>query len=148
MMVPDANLLIYSVNADSPFHRRAKTWMEEALNGKETVGLSWDVLVAFIRITTRRSIFASPVSVEEAFEYIEAWLARPSVTLLHPGPKHFSILRELLMAVGKGGNLTSDAHLAALAIEHGAKLCSSDYDFARFPRLNWSNPLEGNTLKL
>jgi predicted nucleic acid-binding protein len=70
------------------------------------------------------------------------------VTLVHPGPKHFSILRELLMAVGTGGNLTSGAHLAALAIENGAELCSSDYDFGRFPRLKWSNPLEGNTLKL
>jgi toxin-antitoxin system PIN domain toxin len=147
MILPDLNLLIYSVNADSPFHRGAKTWMEETLNGKETVGLSWGVLVAFIRITTRRNIFAKPVLVEEAFEYIEAWLAHPSVTLVHPGPRHFSILRELLMAVGTGGNLTSDAHLAALAIEHGAELCSSDYDFGRFPRLNWSNPLEGNTLK-
>jgi uncharacterized protein len=88
------------------------------------------------------------LSVEIALSTVGTWLARPSVTLVHPGPKHFSILRELLMAVGTGGNLTSDAHLAALAIEHGAKLCSSDYDFGRFPRLNWSNPLEGNTLKL
>ena len=148
MIVPDANLLIYSVNADSPFHRRAKTWIEETLNGKDAIGLSWSVLTAFIRITTRRNTYAKPVSVEESFEYIEAWLAHPAVTLVHPGPKHFSILRELLVGVGTGGNLTSDAHLAALAIEHGAELCSSDYDFGRFPRLNWSNPLEGNTLKL
>ena len=147
MILPDANLLIYSVNADSPFHRDAKSWVEETLNGKETVGFSWNVLIAFIRITTRRSIFANPVSVEEAFSYIEAWLSYPSVTLVQPGHRHFSVLRELLLGVGTGGNLTSDAHLAALAIEHGAELCSTDIDFSRFPRLKWSNPLERNTLK-
>ena len=147
MILPDANLLIYATDAESPLHRRAKHWLEQILSGPQTVALSWSTLLAFVRLTTSRSAFRTPLPVEVALDTVGVWLAQPSVTLVHPGPKHFSILRELLVAAGTAGNLTSDAHLAALAIEHGAELCSSDYDFGRFPRLNWSNPLEGHTLK-
>lgn len=141
MILLDANLLIYAVNEDSPSHRKAKLWLESALHGRQTVGFSWHVLLAFLRLTTRPGLFRNPLGVDTAFELVEAWLEQPSVTVVHPGPRHAGILRELLLPLGTGGNLTSDAHLAALAIEHGAELCSSDADFARFHGVNWTNPL-------
>jgi uncharacterized protein len=147
MILLDVNLLIYAIDSEAPLHRRAKQWLEQVLSEPETVAISWSTVLAFLRLTTSRRMYRTPLPVEVALNTVGTWLAHPSVTLVHPGAKHFSILRELLIAVGMGGNLTSDAHLAALAIEHGAELCSSDYDFGRFPRLNWSNPLEGNTLK-
>ena len=148
MILPDVNLLIYAVDVEAPMHRRAKQWLEQVLSEPQTVAISWSTVLAFVRLTTSRRMYRAPLPVEVALNTVGIWLAHPSVTLVHPGPRHFSIWRELLMTVGTGGNLTSDAHLAALAIEHGAELCSSDYDFGRFPRLKWSNPLEGNTLKL
>jgi toxin-antitoxin system PIN domain toxin len=141
MILLDANLLIYAVNEDAPPHRKAKSWLESAISGPDTVGFSWNVLVAFVRLTTRPALFRNPLTVEIAFGLIESWLDQPSTTVIHAGPRHLRILRDLLLPVGTGGNLTSDAHLAALAIEHGAELCSSDHDFARFPGLKWSNPL-------
>jgi toxin-antitoxin system PIN domain toxin len=148
MILPDVNLLIYAVDVEAPMHRRAKQWLEQVLSDPQTVAISWSTVLAFMRLTTSRRMYRAPLPIEVALNTVGTWLAHPSVTLVHPGPKHFSILRELLMAVGTGGSLTSGAHLAALAIENGAELCSSDYDFGRFPRLKWSNPLEGNTLKL
>lgn len=141
MILVDANLLIYAVNQDAPLHRRAKSWLESAFSGPETVGLSWNVLLAFLRLTTRQGLFRRPLPVEAAFDLVAAWLDQPSSTVLHPGPRHLAILRDLLLPMGAGGNLVSDAHLAALAIEHGAQLCSSDADFARFPGLKWRNPV-------
>ena len=143
MIVVDANLLLYAVNADSEHHVRAKAWLESALMGGEAVGLPWNVLLAFLRLTTRPGVFKTPLAVSAALDIVAGWLALDSVVLAHPGPNHFRILRDLLTAAGTGGNLTSDAHLAALAIEHGAVLCSLDGDFARFPRLSWKNPLAG-----
>lgn len=141
MILLDANLLIYAIDKDAFLHRKAKSWLESAISGPGTVGLSWNVLLAFLRLTTRPGLFRNPLSVEAAFDLIASWLDQPSVTVVHAGPQHLRILRELLLPMGTGGNLTSDAHLAALAIEHGAELCSSDTDFARFPGLKWSNPL-------
>ncbi len=141
MILLDANLLIYAVNQDAPLNRRAKSWLEEAISGPDTIGLSWNVLLAFLRLTTRPGLFGNPLRLETAFDLIASWLDQPSVTVVHAGPRHTRILRELLLPMGTGGNLTSDAHLAALAIEHGAELCSSDADFARFPGLKWRNPL-------
>ena len=115
--------------------------MEHAISGRETVALPWNVVLAFLRLTTRSGLFRRPLSVAAALDLIASWLERDSVTLIHPGPKHYQLLRELLLERGTGGNLTSDAHLAALAIEHGAQLCSLDGDFSRFPGLNWRNPL-------
>ena len=137
----DANLLLYSVNENAVFQKKAESWLEAAVSGRESVGLSWTVILAFLRLTTRAGLFKHPLSVEAAFEIVAAWIEQDAVTLIHPGPRHFQILRDLLVSAGTGGNLTSDAHLAALAIEHGAVLCSLDADFARFPRLNWKNPL-------
>jgi len=141
MILLDANLLIYAVNQDAPHHRKAKSWLESALSGRQTVGFSWDVLLAFLRLTTRPSLFQRPLPLEDAFDLISDWLEQPSATIVHPGPRHADILRDLLRPLGTGGNLTSDAHLAALAIEQGAELCSSDTDFARFHGVRWINPL-------
>jgi hypothetical protein len=141
MILLDANLLIYAINADAPLNRKAKSWLESALSGPETVGFSWIVLLAFLRLTTRPGLFRHPLPVDTAFGVVASWLDRDSAAIVHPGPRHFEVLRELLQPLGAGGNLTSDAHLAALAIEHRAELCSSDTDFARFHGLKWRNPL-------
>jgi uncharacterized protein len=141
MIIIDANVLIYAVNSNSPLHRKAKAWLEDALSGPDTVGLSWTVLLAFLRLTTRSGIFETPLPVETAFDVVDAWLAQSSVVTVDPTAQHLRVVRDLLLPLGTGGNLTSDAHLAALAIEHGAELCSSDSDFGRFPRLRWRNPL-------
>jgi len=141
MILLDANLLIYAVNADAPLNRKAKSWLESALSGQETVGFSWNVLLAFLRLTTRSGLFRHPLTVDTAFDLMASWLRQPSATIVHPGQRHLQVLRELLEPLGTGGNLTSDAHLAALAIEHRAELCSSDTDFARFNGLKWRNPL-------
>ena len=141
MIIVDANLLIYAVNRDAPLHGKAKAWLEAAISGTETIGLSWTVLLAFLRLTTRTGLFQRPLPVETAFDMVDAWLQEPLVTVVEPTARHLTTLRDLVAPLGTGGNLTSDAHLAALAIEHNAQLCSTDNDFARFPRLRWRNPL-------
>jgi toxin-antitoxin system PIN domain toxin len=141
MILLDANLLIYAVNADAPLHRKAKSWLEAALSGQETVGFPWNVLLAFLRLTTRPGLFRRPLPADTAFGLVASWLDQPSAVIVHPGPRHLQVLRELLLPLGTAGNLTSDAHLAALAIEHRAELYSSDADFARFHGLKWRNPL-------
>jgi uncharacterized protein len=142
MILIDANLLIYAVNRDAPLHAKAKAWLEDVLSGTETVGFSWNVLLAFLRLTTRAGLFHQPLSAETAFRVVEGWLGEPPVTVLEPGPEHLRLLRDLVLPLGTGGNLTSDAHLAALAIEHGATLCTTDADFSRFPRVRWKNPVQ------
>lgn len=114
---------------------------DDTIASPDSVGLSWNVLLAFLRVVTRPNLFRNPLPVETALDLMALWLDQPNVTVVDAGPRHLRILRELLLSLGSGGNLTSDAHLAALAIEHGAELCSSDADFARFPGLRWSNPL-------
>ena len=141
MILLDVNLLIYAVNEDSPSHKKAKSWLEGAVSGTETVGLPWIVLLAFLRLTTRAGLFQKPLSVNAAFDLVDAWLRRPSVTVPEPGPRHLQMMRDLVSPLGTGGNLTSDAYLASIAIEHGAELCSTDNDFERFGRLRWRNPL-------
>jgi uncharacterized protein len=141
VIVLDVNILIYAVNRDAPLHSRAKSWLESTISGTETVGVPWTVLLAFLRLTTRPGLFRNPMPLATAFDMIDAWMEQPSVDIIEPGPRHRTILRGLLSALGTGGNLTSDAHLAALALEHQAELCSSDHDFLRFPGLRWRNPL-------
>jgi toxin-antitoxin system PIN domain toxin len=141
MIVPDANLLLYAINKDAPLHRQARSWVEATLSGDEAVGFSWNVILAFLRLTTRAGVFQNPVSVKAALEIVDGWLQQPAAQIVHPGTRHFAILRTLLGSLGTGGNLTSDAHLAAIAIEHNALLCSCDHDFARFSGLRWHNPL-------
>ena len=141
MIIVDVNLLIYAVNEDSRDHKKASSWLEAAVSGTETVGLPWVVLLAFLRLTTRTGLFQKPLTVEAAFNLVDAWLQQPSVTVPEPTARHLQTMRDLISPLGTAGNLSSDAHLAALAIEHGAELCSSDNDFGRFHRLRWRNPL-------
>lgn len=141
MIILDANLLLYAVNRDAPRHRQARTWLESMLAGSETVGFEWNVILAFLRLTTRPAVFPRPLELRKAFAIVEHWLQQPCALVVHPGDRHLLILRDLIAPLGTGGNLTSDAHLAALAIEHGAELCSCDRDFARFPGLRSRDPL-------
>ncbi len=141
MKLPDVNLLLYAIDEDSPRFEHAAPWVEDLLGGTETVALAWAVALAFVRLTTKPQVMARPFSVDEALDVVDGWLARPNVVVVHPTDRHARILRELLAPSGTGGNLASDAHLAALSIEHGAELCSSDADFSRFPGLRWRDPL-------
>jgi uncharacterized protein len=140
VIVVDVNILIYAIDEDSSRHRQAKAWLEKVLSGKEIIGLAWIVVLAFLRLTTRAGISARPLTIEAALDVVSDWLDHPNVSILQPGPQHAHILRTLLLETGAGGNMTTDAHLAALAIEHGAQLCSFDYDFARFSGLKWRDP--------
>ncbi len=141
MRLPDVNLLVYAYDTRSPKHLAASTWLEETLSGSETVAFAWLTLLGFIRICTNRTAVGSPWSVEQSLDVVDSWLAQPIATVVHPTRRHPAVLRDLLTPLGAGGNLTSDAHLAALAIEHGATLCSHDNDFSRFAGLRWEDPL-------
>ena len=141
MKLVDVNLLIYAVNRDAPEHRNAKRWFESAVSGAESIGIAWTVILAFLRITTRPGILQRPLVQEAAIGYIDEWLALPNVELVVPGDGHWRILSNLLRANGTLGNLTSDAHLAALALENGADVYSADYDFQRFQGVKHVNPL-------
>lgn len=142
MKVTDVNLLLYAVDSSSPRHAAARQWLEAQLSGVETFAFPVSVLLAFVRLSTQARIFSSPFTPDEAFDLVEEWLAQPCATTIGPGDRHLVLVRELLEPFGAAGNLVSDAHLAALAIEHGAELCSADNDFARLPRVRWSNPLD------
>lgn len=142
MIVPDVNLLIHAYNAESTVHDQARAWWERTLNDPAPVGLAWTVLLGYLRIGTHPRILANPLPIAHAVAHVEAWLAQPQVSLLHPGERHASILFGLLRGLGTAGNLTSDAHLAALAIEHQADLRTTDADFSRFSGLRWENPLQ------
>lgn len=141
MLLPDANLLIYAVNRAAPAHDPARAWLEQVLSGTTPVALPWLVILAFIRITTHPRIFANPLEPDAALEYVSGWMEQPHVSILHPGNRHWLILSRLLRRDGTAGNLTHDAHLAAIAIEHGCTLCSADFDFLRFDELDFLNPL-------
>jgi uncharacterized protein len=142
VIVPDANLLLYAHNSAAKWHIPAKSWLESLLSGSQAVGLSWSTALGFIRIATNPKALPRPLTVAEASGEVRSWLAHPNVTILHPGERHADILFGLLEHIGVGGNLTTDAHLAALAIEYQAELHSTDADFSRFPGLRWRNPLK------
>jgi len=141
VILPDLNILIHAYNPGSATHPVARTWWEACLTGNRPVFLPWVVILGFLRLTTRPLIAANPLPVSEACEIASSWLARPQVSPLHPGYHHGEILFDLLRIAGTGGNLTTDAHLAALAIEHRVELHTTDSDFSRFPGLWWRNPL-------
>lgn len=142
MIVPDVNLLVYAYNADAPLHQRAKDWWEDALSRTERpVGLDWVVMLGFVRLMTHPAVLENPLRPEQATAPLAEWLAQPHVEVLQPGPRHLQIFESLLVGTGVAGNLSTDAHLAALAIEHKAELHSNDRDFGRFPGLRWRNPL-------
>jgi uncharacterized protein len=135
MKLVDANVLVHAANADAREHPSARKWIEAAFLGTEPIGFAWIVLLAFIRVSTRRGLLARPLRIADAFGVVEDWLRAHNAVVVHPGEDHAAILRSLLEPVGTAGNLTSDAHLAALAIEHGAELVSFDRDFNRFEGL-------------
>ena len=141
MILVDANVLIYAIDADSPHHRPARRWLEEALSATVPVGLAWIVILAFLRLTTRPGILRKPLTPEGSMAFVDEWLAQPYVHAVSPGEGHWAVLRKLLRNTGTAGNLTSDAHLAALAIELGASICSTDSDFERFPGVERISPL-------
>jgi len=128
----DANVLLYAINRQSTEHHKALGWLTAALSGDEVVGLPWASLLAFIRLSTSRRVFATPLSPAEAVNLVESWLAQPPAVAIEPTTRHASILRGLLEQAGTAGNLTTDAHIAALAIEHGATVVTFDRDFQRF----------------
>ncbi|MFT3872258.1 MAG: PIN domain-containing protein [Nocardioides sp.] len=139
-MIVDANVLLYAVDDQSPFHESARTWMDSALNGVERVGLPWASLMAFQRIITHPRATATPLTAKDAWGYVTDWLDAERAWIPSPGARHREILGRLLVSDDLRGNLVTDAHLAALALEHGTGICSFDSDFARFPDLRWLNP--------
>jgi uncharacterized protein len=139
--IVDANLLLYAYNADAPQHRAAARWLTELLKSGELIALAWVSVWAFIRIATNSRIWSNPLSAEQVFAIIEEWIAQPGVIVLQPGPLHAEILKRLIIEYGVTGPLVTDAVLAALALEHGAFLASTDQDFRRFAELKWTNPL-------
>jgi toxin-antitoxin system PIN domain toxin len=141
VILVDANILIYATDPRSRQHEQARRWLDSQLSGDTRVGLAWESLLAFMRIVTNPRVFERSLSVAIAWRHVEEWLDCECVWAPAPGPAHRSILARLLGDLGGGPRLIPDAHLAALAIEHGLALCSSDGDFARFKGLRWINPL-------
>ncbi len=141
MILMDVNLLLYAYDPASPFHRHSKEWVERVFREEKRVGLAWMTILAFLRIMTHPRV-ARPVSLQIASSIVSDWLACPCAAILSPGGRHWQILGELLPASQAAGPLVMDAHLAALAIEHGAVLCTNDRDFARFAGLQTLNPLK------
>lgn len=140
-MLVDANLLLYAVNSRAAQHEVAKSWLAEQLNGARRVGLPWQSLGAFLRISTHPRAFARPLTPAVAWERIADWLAAPAAWIPAPGASHVELLGELVTRYELRGNLIPDAQLAALALEHGLSICSADTDFARFTEVRWENPL-------
>lgn len=141
MILVDANILLYAYDASSPLHPAASAWWAQRLNEPRSVRLAWSTVLAFVRIGTHPRVFRSPLSLEEALHHVGSWLERPMVATLSPGARHWELLDRLLRTSRAAGNLVADAHLAALAVEHGATLYSTDRDFARFEGLDWNDPL-------
>ncbi len=141
MILLDANLLLYAYNTSFPQHERARSWLEGVLSRPEPVGMSWTTILAFLRIATNPRAFEAPLSPEEATACVDAWLRCPQVVILGPTDRHWEILARLLRSTRSRGPAVMDAHLAALAVEHGAVLCTTDRDFARFPGLRVCDPL-------
>jgi uncharacterized protein len=142
VILVDANVLIYAIDADSHHQRPARRWLEQALSGTTPVGLAWIVILAFLRLTTRSGILRSPLAPERALAFVDEWLAQPYVRAVSPGEGHWTILSKLLRDSGMAGNLASDAHLAAIALELGASICTTDRDFERFPGIDRVDPLQ------
>jgi uncharacterized protein len=141
MKLIDLNILLYVVNEDSAHHARVLAWWERSLNDDEPLGLPWVVLLGFLRIATNPDVFPRPLAPDAAAAKIGSWLSLDNTRLVQERDEHWNILRTLLSEAGTAGNLVTDAHLAALAISHGAELVSCDTDFARFRGLRWHNPL-------
>lgn len=142
MILIDANLLLYAYDPDSPQHGDARRWLEAVLSGHDIVRFAWVTLWAFLRISTHPRVFHRPLSAAEVHGIIASWLEQPNVTIVEPGERHLEILGTLLEGGQSSGPLVMDAALAAIAIEHGATLCTTDRDFTRYPDLQSRNPLD------
>jgi len=141
VIVPDLNLLLYATDARATRHADAHAWWAGCLNGRERVGLAWSVALGYLRIVTSPRIMEQPLAIDEAQADVESWLSRRNVVMVEPTGRHLEILAGLLGPIGVGGNLVQDAHLAALAVEHGGEIHSADGDFARFAGVRFRNPL-------
>lgn len=141
-MMVDANILLFAVDDSSPFHARATRWLTAQLNGPRRVGLPWQSLGAFLRISTHHRAAERPLGPDEAWSHVEAWLAAEPAWIPGPTDRHAQVLGALIRTHQLRGNLVPDAQMAALAIEHGLTVCSTDTDFARFPEITWENPLQ------
>jgi toxin-antitoxin system PIN domain toxin len=139
MNIPDVNVLIYAVNADAPQHTVARNWIEQAYAASDGIGLPWEVLLGFLRISTRRGILRSPLPIDAALGLVDDWLSHPAARIIAPTQRHAVVLGRLLLGSGERGPLVTDAHLAALAMEHGATLSSFDQDFDRFAGLRFEH---------
>jgi toxin-antitoxin system PIN domain toxin len=148
VILPDVNVLVHAHNIDSAAHQRARHWWDACLAGPEGVGLAWVTLLGFIRITTNPRIVARPLPVADVTARIQSWLDLPHVHVVQPSDAHFTRLRTELERLGVAGNLTTDAHLAVLAMERGYVLHSTDTDFGRFPGLRWVNPCDERSSSL
>ncbi|MDA8063233.1 MAG: PIN domain-containing protein [Actinomycetota bacterium] len=142
MNIVDANVLLYAVNADAEHHETSRGWLDGCLSGGAAVGFAWVVLLAFVRLATRPDLFPHPLAVDEAMDRVDAWLGAAPASVVGPTSAHARVVRALLAEVGAGANLVNDAHLAALAIEHRAKVVSYDNDFSRFTGVSWARPGE------
>lgn len=143
MILPDVNLLIYAHNLRAPQHGKAERWWQDCLSGNEGIALAWVVIQGFVRISTHPKIFENPMTAADVLDRVEEWLSLPHVQIIHPPASHLVTWARLLRQLGIAGNLTTDSHLAALAIERGLILHTTDADFARFPGLKWTNPIAG-----
>ena len=141
MILPDVNLLIYAHNEAAAAHARARAWWRGLMEGAEPVGLPWAVMLGFVRLSTHPAVLLEPLVPGQALARVREWLARSQVRILEPGSRHLEILEGIFATTGVGGNLTTDSHLAAVAIEHRAEIHSNDADFRRFTGLGWRNPL-------
>ena len=141
MIVPDINLLVYAYNRRNPLHEPARRWWDGLVNGTERIGVPWVVSTGFVRLMTHPRVVEHPVAPEQAVDYVREWFQFPHVISLNPGAEHLTLLRRALGAARVGANLVTDAHIAALAMEHQAEVHSNDADFSRFPGLRWRNPL-------
>jgi toxin-antitoxin system PIN domain toxin len=141
LILVDANILLYAEDSLNPNHEGARAWWDTQLSGSSIVCLCWTVLCAFIRIATNPRIFEYPLSLEQALDRVQSWLDQPCTRVIRPTERHWTIFQQMLVDGQALANLVTDAHLAALAIEHGCELVSTDSDFARFPKLKWKNPL-------
>jgi uncharacterized protein len=142
VIIPDINLLLYAQVAAFPEHEQARRWWEGLMNGARDVGIAAPALFGFVRLASNPRVLDRPMAVDEAITRVEAWLARPHVHFVQPGPRHLEIAFGLLRHMGSAAQLTTDAQLAALAIEHQGEVHSNDTDFGRFPQLRWVNPLD------
>ena len=142
MILVDANILLYAEDQLSSQHEIAREWWDAQLSGASPVCLCWSVLCAFIRIVTNPRVFERPLTMNQAIARVQSWLDQPCTRLIYPTERHWTVLQPLLIDGQALGNLVSDAHLAALAVQHGCELMSTDGDFARFPKVKWINPLK------